>query len=529
MFTADSGQGGLGLPGRRMPVPRGRMLGGSSGINFMVYARGHPADFDTWAERGASGWSYTDVLPYFRKSEDFRPSNEISVDLDAHGVGGPLSVSVRSPVIPASRAFVEAAGAIGIPRGDYNGRDRGGRAGVASLVQANTRKGARSSTYHAFLEGNVEQRPNLAIITDARATRILMQEEAGRVIATGIEYRTVDGEICTAHASREIILCAGAVGSPHLLMLSGIGPRQELEAAHVTCLHDLPAVGKHLKDHVQCALFFHAPGIGLPFSELSISAGPDELRAPRGPLPADPADDAHLPPDLAALKAEAERRFKAWVETGSGLVSSSLNDAIAFYSTGLGETRSHDAQIRFIPCGLSPDKEGIILLANPMLPRSEGELVLQSNDPSAPPEIRMNYFADPHDLKVMVAVMRRALDIVASWPGPNKPGPLDVPPELAEKHGHSPGAPPSNALLEDMALHCATTVYHLSCTCRIGEVVDPRLRVFGVTNLRVADASVMPETLSGATNAASIMIGEKAAEMIARDHGVELKQFVGGN
>lgn len=551
MYTADPGKAGLGLHGRRMPVPRGKMLGGSSGINYMVYVRGHPGDFDGWVERGATGWSYDEVLPYFRKIENFAPSNEINTDRDAHGAGGPLSVSVRSPVIPASRAFVEAAGKVGIPRGDYNGRNRGGPAGVASLMHTNTHKGKRSSTYHAFLEGTAENRRNLTIITGAQVTRIELSGDAKNLAATGIEYRTEEGKTHTLRASREVILCAGAVGSPHLLLLSGIGPRRELEAADVRCRHDLPAVGKHLKDHLHCALFFPAPGIGVPITEVAISVGPDALRAPAGPLPADPAGDPGLTGELAALKAEAERRLGEWQETGSSLVSSSLVDAIAFYSTGLGDPHSHDAQITFIPCGydedlfsnrlridtsrffadaaasLAPNRENILVMANPVLPHSEGEIVLESSDPAVPPAIHMNYFADPHDLKVMVAVMRRAIDIVANWPGPVKPGPLNIPPMLAQKHGYKPGEPPSDALLENMALHFATTVYHLSCTCRIGDVVDPRLRVFGVKNLRIADASIMPEIVSGNTNAASIMIGEKAAEIIARDHGMKLQAFVG--
>ncbi len=551
MFTADPGRAGLGLHGRRMPVPRGKMLGGSSGINYMVYVRGHPGDFDNWAARGADGWSYADVLPFFRKIETFTASNEITVDGDAHGKGGPLSVGVRSPVIPAARAFVEAAANAGIPRGDYNGRDRGGPAGVASLVQTNTRKGQRSSTYHAFLEGEVEQRPNLTIITKAQATGILLEGKTGSLTAVGVEYRTAAGETRTVHAAREVILSAGAVGSPHLLMLSGIGPRRELEAVDITCRHDLPAVGKHMKDHIQVGMLFPAPGIGVAMAEIGVSAGPDALRAPAGPLPADPADDTKLTPELAALKAEAERRIGEWLDTGDSLIASSLYDGIAFYSTGLGDAHSHDAQIGFIPCGynedlfstrlnidcarnfadaaatLAAERENIILLANPVLPHSEGEIVIESADPSAPPAIYMNYFADTYDLKVMVAVMRRAIEIVDNWPGPHKPGPVNVPPELAKKHGYKPGESPSDALLENLALHFATTVYHLSCTCRIGDVVDPRLKVFGVGNLRVADASVMPEIVSGNTNAASIMIGEKAAEMIARDNNIKLKQFVG--
>jgi len=232
------------------------------------------------------------------------------------------------------------------------------------------------------------------------------------------------------------------------------------------------------------------------------------------------------------------------------LIASSLYDGIAFFSTGLGDEYSHDGQIGFLPVGfdkaffenqlnadtsrlfgkdaahLAPDRENMILLANPVLPHSEGEIVLESADPMTPPSIHMNYFGDPYDLKVMVAVMRKALAIAESWPGPRKPV-LQVPPDLARKHGYKPGEPLSDALLENMALHFCTTVYHLTCTCRIGDVVDPRLKVLGVENLRVADASIMPEIVSGNTNAASIMIGEKAAEMIARDHGVRLKQFVG--
>ncbi len=541
MYTADPGNAGLGLVGNVMPVPRGKMLGGSSGINYMAYVRGHPGDFDAWAAKGATGWSYADVLPYFIKSEDLAPSNEISVDSAAHGTGGPLGVSVRSPVIPAARDFVRAAGAVGIPTGDYNGRDRGGPAGVASLFQTTTRKGMRSSTYHAFLEGSTEARANLTIITHAHVTRVMLSD-AGPLTATGVEYKGADGALHHVMASREVILSAGAVGSPQILMLSGIGPRREIEAVDLTCRHELPAVGKNLKDHLHCALFFPAPGIGVPVVEIGISAGPDALRAPAGPLPANPADDVNLPPELAGLKAEAERRVTQWATTGESLVSSSLYDAVTFFSTGLGDLHSHDAQIGYVPCGydagllgdrlridlstffedaaktLAPDQENMILLANPVLPHSTGEIVLASADPAVAPIIRMNYFTDPHDLKVMVAVMRKALDIAANWPGDKKPGPLNVPPALAKKHGYVPGQPPSDALLENMALHYSTTVYHLVSTCRMGDVVDPSLRVHGVAGLRVADASVMPDIISGNTNAASIMIGEKAADIIAADH-----------
>jgi choline dehydrogenase len=280
-------------------------------------------------------------------------------------------------------------------------------------------------------------------------------------------------------------------------------------------------------------------------AEVGLSAGPDALRAPAGPLPADPDDDVGLSGDLAQMKVEAERRLAEWVETGNSLVASSLYDGISFFSTGLGDDFTHDAQIGFIPCGydahvlgncinmdldllledparsLSPEAENVLFVASNCVPRSEGEVVIASADPETPPEIRFNYFSDPHDLKVMVAIMRRVLAIADHWPGPNRLGAWLIPPKLAALHGW-PGEPPSDALLENFALHFGMTVYHLSCTCRIGSVVDPGLRVFGVRNLRIADASVMPEIPSGNINAPSIMIGERAADLIAADHDVRL-------
>jgi choline dehydrogenase len=551
MYTADPGKAGLGLNGRRVPVPRGKMLGGSSSLNYMVYVRGHPGDFDSWAEGGATGWSYVEVLPYFRKSEGLGPSDEVVIDAQAHNVDGPLGVSVRSPVLPAARDFVEAAVAAGIPRGDYNGRDRGGAAGVVSLVQSTTRRGKRSSTYQAFLEGEPERRPNLTIITGAQAMRAIVEGEAGQATARGVEYRTASGEMRTVHAGKEVILSAGAIGSPHVLLLSGIGPQHALEAVGVPCVVGSPHVGKHLKDHLMVPLFFPAPGVGVTMNEIALSMGPAALRGPGGPLPAAPSDDAHLSAELQVMKQEAERRLTEWETTGRGLLASSLVDAVAFCSTGLGDTHSHDAEIFTFPTAgnddlvrlclnidtaryfddaakrLAPDAEGIYILPNLALPHSEGEIVLQSADPGVHPSIRMNYYDDPHDLQVMVAVVRRALDIAAHWPGNGKIGPVMIPPFLAAKHGYTASREPSDALLEDLALHFSLTVYHHTCTCRIGDVVDPRLRVLGVGKLRVADASVLPNITSGNTNAPSIMIGEKAAEMIAADNGVQLQTFVG--
>ena len=313
---------------------------------------------------------------------------------------------------------------------------------------------------------------------------------------------------------------------------------------------DQPHVGKHMQDHVQVPLFFPAPGVGVKMSDLAVSLGPDALRGPGGPLPADPADDANLTPEQQALKQEAQRQIDEYHSKGTGYPASSLYDSVVFCSTGLGDPHSHDTQIAcFVTNGdddlvrvklnidtslyfadaantLAPDAEHIFLLANPVLPHSTGEIVLQSADPTVQPAIRLNYYDDPHDMKVMCAVMRKALEIADHWPGNRKIGPVMLPPFLVEKHGHVPGTPPSDALLEDMALHFSLTVYHETSTCRIGDVVDPRLRMLGVRNLRVADASVMPRVISGNTNAPSIMIGEKAAEMIAADNGVLLRLFV---
>lgn len=551
MFTADAGGCGRGLADGRMMVPRGKMLGGSSGINYMAYVRGHPGDFDAWAAGGATGWSYAEVLPYFRKSECLVASSDIPIDADAHGTDGSLGVSVRSPVLPGARAFVDAAVAVGIPEGDYNGRDRGGPSGLVSLLQTTTLDGKRASTYHAFLEGKVEGRPNLMIITQAHVTRIVVEGEAGARRATGVEYLDGDGQAQVVSAGVEVILSAGAVGSPHLLMLSGIGPSDQLESLGISCLVDAPEVGQHLKDHLQLGLLFPAPGLGVSMAAMGVAMGPDALRAPAGPLPADPAEDGSLPPELAGLKAEAERQVGEWMTAGRGLASSSLYDASAWLSTGLGDEHTHDAQIGLFACGyntdiwqgmlhvdtdsffgdaattLGPEAQNMIALANPVQPHSEGEIRLASADARSAPDIRMNYYADPHDMAVMIATTRRTLDIVNKLRESHPIGDVHVPPGIAARHRHTPGDPLSDELIEDIARHYSFTVYHLTSTCRIGSVVDAQLRVLGVDGLRVADASVMPNVVSGNTNAASIMIGEKAAETIAFEHGLELHEFVG--
>ncbi|HEV7146997.1 MAG TPA: GMC family oxidoreductase N-terminal domain-containing protein [Pedococcus sp.] len=549
MYNGDPGGVGRGLVGGQMMVPQGKMLGGSSGLNYMAYVRGHPGDFDAWAAGGAEGWSYAEVLPYFLKAEGFVPSPELHPDLDMHGHNGPVGVSVRQPILRASTQFVEAAAAAGLKQGDYNGRNRLEPQGVASLFQTTTKDGRRSSTFHAYLEPAMD-RENLTVVTGALVERVLLEADEEGVRATGVAYRTEHGTHEEVAAGTEVVLCAGAIGSPHILLLSGVGARDELAAVGVECVVDLPDVGRHLKDHLHTPLMFAADGIGETMTEVAMSLGPAALRAPAGPLPADPAEDVNLPEPLAAAKAEAERRIGKWFTTGRGLASSSLYDAVAFFSTGLGDEHTHDGQIGFLATGytpsiwegvfrlppsaffedpvafLDPTRGQVVVLPNPVQPHSEGSVTLASADPAVQPRIAFNYFADPHDVKVMVAVMRRALEVAKAWPGGGLGEPV-IPPHLARAHGHEAGSEPSDALLEDLARHYALTVYHATSTCRIGDVVDPRLRVHSIEALRVADASVMPNIVSGNTNAAAIMIGEKAAELIATDHGVHLHELVG--
>ena len=552
MYTADAGGAGRGLAGGRMMVPRGKMLGGSSAINYMAYVRGHPGDFDAWAADGATGWSYDETLAYFKKSEGLAPSGDIVVDTEAHNTEGPLGVSVRAPVLRGAQEFVQAAVAAGIPVGDYNGRDRGGPDGVVSLLQTTTRDGKRSSTYHAFLEGDAEQRPNLdgdqRRASDARDAR-RWSRSTDRTRRRVPHRRRRDRRRRRQEGDRAQRGRGRFAADP-----SALRHRTEARArSRRRCVPTRRARRRQAPEGPSAgrSRLPRARGGRLDDRGRHLARARRPPRAPAGPLPADPADDAGLPPELQALKQEAERRLTEWQTTGHGLVSSSLYDACAWFSTGLGDEHTHDAQIGFFGCGynadlwrgcfrvdpdeyfddpavrLGPDAESMIVLANPVQAHSEGEIVLASADPIDHPDIRMNYYADPYDMEVMIAVIRRVLDVVAHWPSHREIGPLMVPPFLAAKHGHVEGDTPSDALLEDLARHYSFTVYHLTSTCRMGDVVDPRLRVNGVANLRVADASVMPNVVSGNTNAASIMIGEKAAEMIAADNGVKLTEFVG--
>jgi len=359
----------------------------------------------------------------------------------------------------------------------------------------------------------------------------------------------VGGKTHVARANREVILCSGAIQSPQLLQLSGIGPSALLKSHGIECIADLPRVGQGLKDHLTLLMAYPAPGIGVSMMAVGPSLGPDALREnptqvfDKGPLPADPSQDENLSNELKQLKAHAEQLFSEYTKTGTGLPASTLYDASVFYSSGEGDHHSHDIQIsvfcsafnrdawessfhydcsKFFAdpnAALAPTAENIILLPGLMQPHSEGSVSILSRDPMQSPEIDYGYFTDPHDVKVFQIAMRHANEIAESMDGV---GSLYVPADLAAKHAYN-GSILTDALLEDWILHYAVTYYHPTCTCRIGSVVDSHLKVMGVSKLRIADASVMPEIISGNTQAACYMIAENAALMIAKEHSLALK------
>ena len=447
----------LHLNGREIQWPRGEGWGGSGSISAMVYVRGHASDFDRWEALGNPGWGYDDVLPYFKKAEDQERGPS-----EFHGVGGPQSVADPRFVPPISRAFLEAALQVGLPRNDdFNGARQEG----AGLYQVNQRDGARDSAADAYLRPAL-RRPNLAIESHARVTRVLFE---GRR-AVGVAY-VQDGRDLEVRAAREVILSAGSIGSAQLLLLSGIGPAEQITALGIPVVRDLPGVGENLQDHPRVALTY----------------------ASKSPL--------------GLTDAERERAEREYAEHRTGPLSSNGVGAGAF--------------VRLSPDDPSPGLQ-TMLTANPvdntfsinvvlMHPASRGHLRLRSADPTAPPILQANYLGDDRDLEGLV----RGLEIARRIAGAEA---------LAEYRGEElgPGAASwERAALRRYVRDHVTTFFHQVGTCRMGEderaVVDPALRVRGVEGLRVVDASVMPDLLSGATHAATVMIAEKGADLVKAD------------
>jgi choline dehydrogenase len=446
-----------GLADRRIYLPRGKVLGGSSSTNAMIYVRGHRSDFDGWAAGGATGWSYDEVLPYFRRSED----NERGED-EWHGVGGPLSVSEGRSLHPLSAAFVAAGVEAGHAHNpDFNGASQDG----VGFFQLTQRDGMRCSTSLAFLTPALG-RANLTVVSNALAHRVAIHD--GR--AVGVEVSRAGG-LETIRAEREVIVSAGAYESPKLLMLSGIGPADALTPFGLDVHADLP-VGQGLQDHLLVFLNYLTDVETL---ETCLTPGNIELletRA-RGPL------------------------------------TSNIAEAGGFFTTRPGFA-APDVQIHMAPVMSHQENLGIptapALALGPctLAPTSRGTITLRTANPAAAPRIQHNYLSTEEDRTVIVAGLRIALDIAAQ---PSLDAVITGPFQLPRSD--------SDADLLDFARHTGLTLYHPTSSCAIGSVVDPELRVLGVDGLRVADASVMPTIVRSNTNAATIMIAERAADLIS--------------
>ena len=468
------------LGGRDLYWPRGKTLGGSSSINAMIYIRGHHSDYDEWAALGCTGWGYADVLPYFRKSED--SSRGASA---YHGAGGPLRVERPRDAHPAMVAFVAAAAEAGYPETpDFNGPDQEG-AGLYDLTQ---KRGRRHSAAAAFLKPAL-RRPNLTVWTHAHAHRVVFENAPdGRPQAVGVEVER-GGEATVARCRREVVLCGGAVNTPQTLMLSGVGPAAHLREMGIDVAADRPGVGQNLQDHLITGLRTRLPGGG------------------------------------SLIDAERLLSVARYLLFRRGMLTSNIAEAGLFVSTRPGE-RAPDVQFHVAPAmfenhGLVPPTEhGFSLGPTLVRPRSRGEIRLASADPAAHPLIDPNYLADPADAASLVAGLRIAREIVRQ-------------PALDTFRGPEidPGAHvQTDADLLAYVRQNSETLYHPVGTCRMGadaaSVVDLALRVRGVRGLRVVDASVMPTVPNGNTNAAALMIGEKAADLIR--HGAP-ETAIGGD
>ena len=462
-----------GLAGRSISWPRGKVLGGSSSINGLLYVRGQPQDYDGWAQLGNAGWSWSDVLPLFRRAETWK-GEELS---EERGHDGPLSVQPSRLSRNVVDNWVDAAEAAGYPRNsDYNS---GCQEGVG-YFQLTMKGGRRCSTAVAYL-GPARGRQNLSIVTRALARRLVIEE--GRVV--GVEA-SVEGEVQVFRAAREVVLAAGAIGSPQILMLSGIGAGAELAAQGIETRVDLPGVGKNLQDHLQARPVFKTDlsTINIEINSWMKQAmiGVQYALTQRGPM------------TMAASLGTAFLKTEAHLETPD------IQFHIQPFSADSPGEGAH---------GFSAFTASVLQLR----PESAGHLELRSSNPEDAPAIHPNYLATETDCRVLVKGIQIARDIARHAP-------------LAQHviEEHAPGAliahDDTGAIL-DWARNTAVTIYHPTGTCKMGSdpmaVVDARLRVQGVDGLRVADCSIMPRIVSGNTNAPAIMIGEKASDMLRED------------
>ncbi|MFO0996033.1 MAG: choline dehydrogenase [Alphaproteobacteria bacterium] len=463
------------LGGRTIDQPRGRVLGGSTSINGMMYIRGHARDYDRWAQAGCRGWTYADVLPYFRRAE----RHELGGDT-YHGSDGPLAVAASKMTNPLCRAFVEAGVEAGYPRSeDVNGMRQ---EGFGRADRTTGPDGKRADVARMYLEP-IRHRANLTIATSALATRVMME---GRR-AVGVVYEQ-GGQQHEAMAAREVILSGGAINSPQLLMLSGIGPAEELARHGIPVVHDLKGVGANLQDH---------PDIPV-------------VQACRQPI------SLH-----SALSFSGKLRIGLrWLLLRDGIGASNHYEAVAFVRSRAG-LEHPDLQFTFLPVGLGEVKDGSLMDASIgqhaftthvdlLRPTSRGRLTLRSADPHDKPKLLVNFLATREDTAALVTSVKLVREIYAQRAfAPYRGDELKPGPAVA-----------SDAQIESWVRANVGSSKHPVSTCRMGPagdtlaVVDPELRVIGIERLRVVDASIMPDLVSGNTNAPTIMIGEKAADLI---------------
>ena len=460
-----------GLGGRQVFQPRGKVLGGSSSINGLLYVRGQHEDYDRWRQLGNVGWGFDDVLPYFKKAE-----NQIRGADQYHGTDGPLSVSDWRHHDPLSEAFVKAAVEAGIPfNPDFNGATQEG----AGFFQTTTQRGRRASSAFCYLRP-ARSRANLRIETDALAQRVTFEDRRAR----SIDYRQ-NGVVRSARARREILLSSGAYNSPQLLQLSGVGPADLLKQHGIDVVLDAAGVGHDLQDHLQVRLVMRCA------QKVTLN-------------------DIVASPLRSALAGAQYAAFR------NGALTIAAGTSGAFFKTS-PRLATPDIQIHFIP--FSTDKMGEKLHAFSgftasvcqLRPESRGSLKIRSADPAAPPEIRINYLATETDRSAFIDGIRILRDILGR--------PALKPFVVSEAYPGSDKVSDDDIL--DYCRKTGSTVYHPTSTCRMGSdplaVVDQRLRVRGIEGLRVVDASVMPDLMSGNTNAPTIMIAEKASDMILED------------
>jgi choline dehydrogenase len=450
---------------RRLFIPRGKALGGSSSMNAMLYVRGRPLDYDGWEAQGAPGWGYADVLAYFLRAED-----NVRGPSAYHGVGGPLRVSEQRSPRPINRRFLAASEAAGIPRtADYNGPEQDG----CSLFQVTQRNGRRFSAADAYLRPALT-RPNLHVRTKASVLGVELEDAR----AVGVRLRSGRNGQEVVRAAREVLLCAGAIGSPQLLLLSGIGPADELREAGVQARHDLPGVGRNLQDHPFVTMLWEV------------------------------SDQQTL------YGAEKPKALAEWLLRKSGKLSSTVAEVVAFTRTRGGlpaaDIQFHMGAAYFEDHG-QDSYEGHCMVIAPVLvsPKARGQVWLAGADPTAKPRIITNTLSEPDDVDSMIAGMRLAREIAAQAP-------------LREivLEALKPGAEiVDREQLEADLRRRLMLIYHPVGTARMSDthehaVVDSRLAVHGLQGLRVIDASIMPTITGGNTNAPTIMIAERGADLI---------------